>query len=160
MSMKFTAAVLLLATTAAWAFPTMSFAFSNSDRNKNVDKNFVRDDKHGVVLDKRRRLVYYDANATEPMDFAQAQKFCRHLKWDGRTDWRVPTKEEMRSLLELSRRGEPTIKHAFKNVKEAIYWSSTQSNYAKAWYFDFDLGRYGKRKTSAKYRVFCVRQAR
>lgn len=147
--------VLVLSTAIASAWFTPKFGLSGSDTS-NVDKSFVRDNKKEIVIDTKRSKMYSDIEASEKMNFAAAQAYCQKMNLLSYRDWRVPTKEELRSLLELSRRS-VTIKHAFKNVKEDIYWSSTQAKYNKSWYFDFDLGRYGKRKDSKKFRAFCVR---
>ena len=89
------------------------------------------------------------------MDYDKAVKTCQRLGYLGYTAWRLPTKEEMRSLLELSRRS-ATVKHAFKNIQKAIYWSATKDGKKEAWYFDFDLGRYFVDDRNKKYRVICV----
>lgn len=147
--------VLALSTAMASAWFVPKLGLSGSD-SSNVDKSFVRDDKKEIVIDTKRSKMYSDINASEKMDFEAAQAYCKKMDLLAYNDWRVPTKEELRSLLELSRRS-VTIKHAFKNVQEDIYWSSTADQYNKAWYFDFDLGRYGSRKQTKEFRTFCVR---
>ncbi len=136
-------------------WPDFHFAYDRSDDNTHVDKNFVRDDQKKIVLDKKHHKIYYDAKPFPPMTYDEAVKTCEKLDYLGYTNWRLPTKEEMRSLLELSRRS-VTVKHAFKNIQEVIYWSSTKDGYKEAWYFDFDLGRYFVDNRHKKYRVICV----
>ena len=135
-------------------WPDFSFAYDRSDSD-NIDKNFVRDNTQQVVLDKKNHKIYYDAKASSKMTYDDAQKYCEKMDYLGYTSWRVPTKEELRSLLELSRR-KITVKHAFKNVQQGIYWASTTDRYNKAWYFDFDLGRYSTTEKSKKFYVLCV----
>ena len=147
------ALVLTTAIASAWFAPKLGLGHKDST---NIDKTFVRVDKKEVVVDTIHTKMYYDAKPLEKMSFIEAGKACQKMDYLGYKNWRVPSKEEMRSILELSRRG-ITVKHAFKNIQEDIYWSSTQSNYQKAWYFDFDLGRYGKTKQSKKFHVTCVR---
>ena len=138
---------------SAWFFP--SFGYGNSD-STNIDKNFVRDSKREVVIDKLHSKVYYDAKPTAKMHFFKAWDYCENLSFDGHNDWRVMSKEEGVSLLELSR-PHLTVKHAFKNVLQERYWTSTQDRYDEAWYVDFDLGRYSTEKETYKYRTICVR---
>ena len=152
--------VVGLGASLAWGFPTMSFAFGKSHNLRNVDKNYVRDDKLAIVIDKKHKLMYSDGKPSPKMSFQQAQQYCKNLKHAGYTDWYLPTKGQMRSLLNNTRRGDVAIKYAFKNVLEDKYWSGSEANYNKAWYFDYDLGRYGKRKQKYKYRAFCVREMR
>ncbi len=136
-------------------WPDFSFAYDRSDDNTHVDKNFVRDNKKEVVLDKKHHKIYYDAKSLGQMTYDDAVKTCEKLAYLGYTNWRLPTKEEMRSLLELSRHG-VTVKHAFRNIQKDIYWSATKDGDKEAWYFDFDLGRYFVDDRHKKYRVICV----
>jgi len=135
-------------------WPDFSFAYERGDSGK-IDKNFVRDDSKKIVLDQKDHKIYYDAKPSPKMNYDDALKYCEKMDYLGYTSWRVPNKEEMRSLLELSRR-KITVKHAFKNVQEGIYWSSTTDRYNDAWYFDFDLGRYSTAEKSKKFYLFCV----
>ena len=131
----------------------LSFAYGHGKGH--VDKNFVRDENRSVVWDIKHHKFYYDATPSEKMHFTDALNYCNKMEYLGYREWRVPTKEEMRSLLELSRR-EIRVKHAFKYVQKGIYWSSTEDRLHKVWYFDFDLGRYFVAKKDKKFYVLCV----
>lgn len=135
-------------------WPDFSFAYERDDSDK-IDKNFVRDDSKQVVLDQKDHKIYYDAQPSPKMNYDDAVKYCEKMDYLGYTSWRVPSKEEMRSLLELSRRN-ITVKHAFKNIQEGIYWSSTTDRRDDAWYFDFDLGRYSTAEKNKHFYVLCV----
>ena len=135
-------------------WPDFSFAYERNDSDK-IDKNFVRDESKQIVLDQKDKKIYYDAKASEKMSYGDAVKYCKNMNYLGYTSWRVPSKEEMRSLLELSRR-KITVKHAFQNVQQGIYWASTTNRHADAWYFDFDLGRYSTADKSKQFYVLCV----
>ena len=153
----FKTALLILSLTAsasAW-FVMPSFGYSNDDTT-NVDKNFVRDDSREIVTDTNNKKVYYDATPTQKMHFFQAWDYCSNLTFDSHSDWRVFSKEEAVSLLELSRPN-LSVKHAFKNVQEERYWTSKRDRFSEAWYVDFDLGRYSTQKETYKYRTICVR---
>ncbi len=136
-------------------FSSFSFAYGgDSDR---VDKNFIRDEKREVVLDKKSNKIYYDATPSAKMDYYSAIEYCDKMDYLGYDNWRVPTKDELKSLLELSR-SYISIKHAFKNIQKGIYWSATKDRYKQAWYIDFDLGRYSTAKYDHKYYVICVKK--
>jgi len=139
----------------AWFVPTFSFGYNNND-STNVDKDFLRDERKAIVIDKLHSKTYYDSQPTEKMHFFAAWDYCKKLSFNGHKDWRVFTKEEAVSLLELSRPN-LSVKHAFKNVKEERYWTSTRDRFEEAWYIDFDLGRYSTQKENYKYRTICVR---
>jgi len=147
---------LILATTAvissAWFMPTFGY---KGDDSKNIDTNFVRDDKREVVIDKKNSKIYYDSTPTKKMHFIRAWSYCRKMKFAQRVNWRVPTKDEAKNLLELSR---PHVKskHAFKNTDRERYWTSTEDRRESGWYVDFDLGRYSTQDFTKLYRVICV----
>lgn len=143
----------------AWFMPTMSFGYGDDNDTTNVDKSYVRDDKKEIVLDTSSSRVYYDSTPSQKMHFFKAWEYCQKMDYIGHTDWRVPSKDELRSLLELSRRT-INIKHAFKNVKEEKYWTSTEDKFEQGYYVDFDLGRYSTDKYTNKYRIICVRDSK
>ncbi len=141
---------------SASMFSNFSFAYGgDSDR---IDKNFMRDDKREIVLDKKSNKFYYDSTPSAKMDYHSAIEYCNNMDYLGYSDWRVPTKDELKSLLDLARR-KITIKHAFQNIQKGIYWSATKDRYEQAWYIDFDLGRYNTAKYDHKYYVICVKKS-
>ena len=144
---------------SAW-FPNISFGGSGDERYERKDKSFVRDAKQEVVQDTKNSKMYSDGKTSNRMHFYAAWEYCQTMNHAGHNDWRVPSKDELRTLLELSRRS-VTVKHAFKNVIEEKYWSSTEDRYStKSWYFDFDLGRYSTDRNSKMYRTMCVRDSK
>jgi len=151
--------VLSCSLASAWFMPKMEFGYSNDEKHQNVDKSYVRDNQKEVVINSNNSKMYYDATPLEKMHFFKAWDYCQNFKYLGYENWRVPSKKEMRDLLELSRR-DLTIKHAFKNVQPELYWTSTDSKYEEAYYVDFDLGRYSTAKQKNKYRVMCVRDSK
>ena len=154
--------ILLLSTSyalaSAWFMPTMSFGYGSDDESTtHVDKDFVRDDARGVVINNKQAKIYYDGQPVQKMHFYEAWDYCQNLEYAGLNEWRVINKEEGRDLLELSRRT-IMVKHAFKNAQEATYWTSTQDRFDNAWYVDFDLGRYSTQKQKTKSNVICVHE--
>ncbi|WP_373036733.1 DUF1566 domain-containing protein [Sulfurimonas sp.] len=139
---------------SAW-FTMPKFGHTHSD-SKNIDENFVRDDKQQVVVDKKNHKMYYDSTPCKKMNFTRALSHCNNLNYLGKSNWRVPTKKEAKSLLELSR---PNLKskHAFENAKRDIYWTSTEFRSDSGWYVDFNTGRYSTHDIQKKHRVICVR---
>ncbi len=155
MAVKAMAAMSVL-TALAWGFPTMSFAYGKSHALNEADTNFVRDDLRSLVIDKEHGKMYTDGKPVAKRSYKQAEQYCRSLKYAGFSDWRLPSKEEMVSLLNNKRR-DVTVKQAFRNVLPEIYWTSTAASHGRIWYVDFDLGRYSKRKPREDYRLLCVR---
>ena len=138
---------------ASW-IPTFSFGYGGD--SDNIDKNFVRDDKKEIVRDIKNAKVYYDSTPSLKMNFFAAWNHCQKIDYLGYKDWRVPSKDEFKSLLDLGRRN-MTVKHAFKNIQRGTYWSATEDRYDTAWFFDVDLGRYSTEDYKRNYYVLCVR---
>jgi hypothetical protein len=151
------ALTLTAVVSSAWFVP--SFGSYGSD-STNVDTNYVRDDKQEVVIDKKNHKMFYDSKPTKRMHFIRAWSYCQKMDYLGKTNWRVPTKDESRDLLELSRSNVKS-KHAFKNLDRERYWTSTEFRPdMDGWYVDFDLGRYSTEEFTKLYRVICVRDSK
>ena len=133
----------------------MSFAYGG-DSGK-VDKNFIRDDKKGVVIDLKSGIIYFDNAASEKMDYDKAVTYCKDMDFLGHSDWRLPTKEELKAIADLGRRS-INVKRAFKHVQEGIYWTSTKDRHNEAWYVDFDLGRWSTASYDHSFYALCVRR--
>ncbi|MEA3455294.1 MAG: DUF1566 domain-containing protein, partial [Campylobacterota bacterium] len=131
----------------------MSFSYGG-DSGK-MDKDFVRDDKKELVKDLKSGIIYYDAAPSEKMNYNNAIAYCSNLTYLNHTDWKLPSKEELKAILELGRR-DLNVKRAFKNIQEGIYWSSTKDRHDEAWYVDFDLGRYSTASYDREYYILCV----
>ena len=133
------------------------FSFGFGGDSDNVDKNFLRDNKKEVVLDSKSKKIYYDSTPSKKMDFESAITYCKDMNYLGYSDWRLPNKDELKSLFELSR-SHISIKHAFQNIQKGIYWSSTKDRRNDAYYVDFDLGRYSTTSYEHEFYAICVKE--
>jgi hypothetical protein len=73
----------------------------------------------------------------------QALDYVKTINTDGYSDWRLPNKKELRSLVDYSEYGPAlTQGHPFTNVYTGFYWSSTTNIYAPrgAWVISMDGG--------------------
>ena len=113
-------------------------------------------------------------NDESPLDSGPAFESCEALVFAGFSDWRVPTKEELASLVvcndgllnhpERSDCGgvnitSPAIDTSlFTNFPSASYWTQDSSSASNAWYVSFGTGTLtnGLSKTS-NFRVLCIR---
>ncbi|MBF0238256.1 MAG: DUF1566 domain-containing protein [SAR324 cluster bacterium] len=75
------------------------------------------------------------------------------------TDWRLPNRNELQSLVDYSKSNPAIDTTAFSNTNSSYYWSSTANAYStsNAWYVNFYNGYvyYGNKTYS--YYVRCVR---
>jgi len=113
-----------------------------------------------AVLDKETGLVWEKSPDTAKRMWADAIYYAYSKNVGGRGGWRLPTVEELRTLVDPTR-SDPAlpIGHPFINVQSDYYWSSTThvSNTSSAWDVNFyygDVGSYDK--TNDNY-VWCVR---
>jgi hypothetical protein len=108
------------------------------------------------------------------LGFDAALSYCEDLSWGGKTDWRMPNRRELLSILYLdSSLGVVINQEAFPATPlgtgaGSYYWTSTTHAYfvtfgdindrAPAWIVDFSMGTALKReKESNKAHVRCVR---
>src|SRR5262245_34819005 len=77
--------------------------------------------------------------------------------------WRLPTLQELASLVEPTVRFGPSLPaNLFTNVRKSIYWSATAAagNPASAWFVNFDDGRVANPSETESHFVWCVRGGR
>ncbi len=113
-----------------------------------------------AVLDKETCLVWERSPSATPMDWYGAIFYCYDKVVGGRGGWRLPTVEELMSLVDRTQ-GPPTLPagHLFLNVQSSFYWSATTSadGTSDAWGVDFGFGDVGGDDKSYDDYVWCVR---
>ena len=114
----------------------------------------------GAILDKETGLVWEQSPDTSGNIWASACSHCYQREVDGRKGWRLPTLEELASLVDATQIS-PALPsgHPFDDVENWHYWSATTyaDDTSSAWYVIFDHGQiFPATKDSAKY-VWCVR---
>jgi len=117
-----------------------------------------------AVLDKETGLVWERSPSTDKFNWENAQqKHCNHLTKGNRMGWRVPTFQELMSLMSTTE-SNPTLPqgHPFLDVLSPgfFYWSSTvvADHTEQAYIVSFTDHNAGKfAKTDSNVRVWCVR---
>lgn len=79
-----------------------------------------------AVLDRETGLVWQRSPSVEPETWRSARLRCLNLAVADRKSWRLPTYNELASLVDAAVPGLPPG-HPFNNVQPAIYFSSTAS---------------------------------
>ena len=97
-----------------------------------------------AVLDKETGLVWArNANINGTKLWQSAINYCANLSISYRKGWRLPEREELASLLDMSVAGSTKLPagHPFTNV-QSYYWSSTtyEGDSTSAWYVNFYNG--------------------
>jgi hypothetical protein len=117
-----------------------------------------------AVLDKETGLIWAaDANMYGAVRWQWAIAYCADLSLGDRKGWRLPSREELASLLDTSQ-SNPTLPIGydsfFSNVQDK-YWSSTEyeSNSIDAWAADIYYGflRWASKSLTSSFHTWCVR---
>ena len=95
-----------------------------------------------VISDAKTGLQWTRAPLGKPMNFSSAQKSCAECSIGGHKDWRLPTIDELLSIVDRSRHS-PAMDTEFFHCEGVWYWSSTPlasspSDYA--WIVNFSNG--------------------
>ena len=118
-----------------------------------------------AVLDRETGLVWEKSPDTPSTTWAVAQRSCNQKTVGGRKGWRLPTIQDLASLIDPTVPLGPTltlpIGHPFINVQSSpAYWSATsesQSPSTIAWDVLFSAGVVNITPKSASQPVWCVR---
>ena len=120
-----------------------------------------------AVLDRETGLVWarHPGEAPEPdrqQNWSTAIAECYARDIGGRRGWRLPTLEELASLIDPRSRNPALAQgHPFRNVHSANYWSATTRVDAQGfvWHVDFGSGFVGNTFSKAQDLAFtwCVR---
>ena len=112
-----------------------------------------------LVLDKETGLVWERRVNTGTRMWAGARNHCYPMTKGGRLAWRLPTLEELTSLLYY----QPSSTylpdgHPFENVANVDYWTATEiaDDPSFSWYVNIGANPGGAEKNTNK-RTWCVR---
>ena len=114
------------------------------------------------VLDKETGIVWEQSPSTSLLVLYDAQFYCNNLTKGSRMGWRLPTIQELASLMDPTASSGPMLPsgHPFLNVKtDNVYWSATV--YADVpgvqWIADFNSNGVTHLANSNSYYSWCVR---
>ena len=150
--------VPLAAAGGAGAFPSWDHQI-NSSRRFTVLGDFAG----AAVLDNETGLVWEQSPTTLTLTWLSAQGYCTTLPKGGRLGWRLPTVQELASLVDPNNPGgNPDLPpgHPFSNVQSSAYWSATTYaiDSSNAWGVFFNIGGVSNGvKSSSLFLVWCVR---
>jgi hypothetical protein len=119
----------------------------------------------GTVSDQSTGLMWTrNADAIKgKIDWEEALASSAACKDGGHSDWRLPNRNELASLIDLGR-SEPALAsgHPFKNVRSDYYWTSTTpaNNDDHAWVIHFYIGFITHDDKGGSHHVWYVRDGR
>jgi hypothetical protein len=117
---------------------------------------------HAVVIDHATGLMWQQSGAPEQMNLKRAGKYIKKLnqeQYGGYSDWRLPTIEELASLLEPAKKnGDLYIDPVF-DPKQRWCWTAdhVKNSFNTAWIAHFLHGNVSIRYTGTAFYVRGVR---
>ena len=126
----------------------------------------LEDNGDGTVTDTSTGLMWEiktDDGGPQDKDntynWRQALGYCENLDLAGRTDWRLPDREELRSIIDYWKYNPSIDETYFPNVLSSVYWSSSTcvNNTGSAWYVHFSNGFAGNYIKNNSWYVRAVR---
>jgi hypothetical protein len=95
--------------------------------------------KGGIVRDMKTELEWEEEVNSHQMTWDEAQEYAEALRLGGYDDWRVPTRLELESLLNLEKANPASD---FPGMPSVWFWSSSPYVFipGHAWTVDFDYG--------------------
>ncbi len=122
--------------------------------------SFTTSTKNGdeIVIDSTTKLMWTKTHSSSDKKWKDALEYCENLTYAGFSDWRLPNKNELASLVNFDNFNPVSD---FPNIRKSDYWSSsTKSNTAKyGWEVSFGYGTVGDYSSDkGNYNnVICVR---
>jgi len=122
--------------------------------------NTVTDTKTGLMWIKQHSQLGGDF-AKQKMTWDDAIKVCKNLEYADHKDWRLPTREELCSIVDLEKY-DPAIDPIFTNTQNDWYWTSTPCawNQSSAWYVNLYNGLVSNDSKDNDYYVRPVRSSK
>jgi len=113
-----------------------------------------------VVVDYTSRLMWQQSGSKNGMLFDETEDYVKYQlngsRYAGFQDWRLPTIEELASLMEPAKDGEPFIDAKFDQEQQWC-WSSDRKRSGESWPLSLNTGVISFTDRNSKSHVRCVR---
>jgi hypothetical protein len=104
-----------------------------------------------------KNLLWEDSKNTKKLSYEQASNYCKNLEINGITNFRIPTVEELESIIDKTK-FKPAIKDNFTNTDVYDwYWSSTKKENSKVQIVLFYRGYFNSDNKNSLHNVRCVK---
>ncbi|MCW5792060.1 MAG: DUF1566 domain-containing protein [Polyangiaceae bacterium] len=132
---------------ARWPLP------GTSDRAR----SYITDPLAKTVRDNVTGLLWQREVLPIQRTSSAAKTYCEGLTLGGRSDWRLPTRMELISLVDYTQVGPAIDRVTFPSTPTAGHWSGSESaGSGQRWYVEFNTGEAKVAALGASYHVRCV----
>jgi hypothetical protein len=134
------------------------YLYVRAVRGGQVDNSFI-DNGDGTVTDTHTGLMWQQDTAPGTYTWQQALAYCENLTLAGYSDWRLPNRNELQSLVDYNRLSPSIDTTYFPNTVSSFYWSSTTAALSPTYacFVDFSDGWEEDFYKSDSYYVRAVR---
>jgi serine/threonine-protein kinase len=115
--------------------------------------------REGTVRDRNTGLVWQTGGTRFPVTYSRALNFIDVLNDSqaaGLSTWRLPTVDELLSLVRKSPRGRDYCLESVFDPDQKWLWSSDRNTFITAWYVNLQLGFAGYNDFDSRYHVKAV----
>jgi eukaryotic-like serine/threonine-protein kinase len=102
--------------------------------------------RESTVHDQSTGLVWQRSGSSSPMEWTAAQAYLARLNrhhWAGRSGWRLPTVDELLSLLEPGAPLDDFCLQPLFDARQSRLWSADRRSFIAAWLVDVESGYLG-----------------
>jgi len=96
-------------------------------------------------------------NFLDTTNLDNATSYCSSLNLKSLTDWRLPTKVELASLIDTSVSAPKIVSELVSTTESLYYWSSTSHSGNRNWGVNFNAGSVGGYAEGTDMHVRCAR---
>lgn len=125
--------------------------------------SYLVDGRDGTVRDECTKLIWQKDQASSTYSWDDANSYCAGLVLGGRRDWRVPTENELNTIIDYST-GNPAVNPllTFSGFDPNVFvfsWSETPSVYiaGRVWAVRWNDASISSFTTDNQFGVRCVR---
>jgi serine/threonine-protein kinase len=113
----------------------------------------------GTVRDKETGLTWERHRGSEPLAWEAAAAYCSALVLAEKEDWRLPTTEELLTLIEMGKTP-PVDPVAFSDTRHALstFWTATERGTDQALSLNMRSGFQSVQWKDTAFDIRCVRQ--
>jgi len=136
------------------------FGLNESQRPLEYIQNDFKDNGDGTITDHATGLMWPKSGSYNPLTYKNAKAYIEELnskKFAGHSDWRLPTVDELKSLLTQEKQSNELYINPIFDRKQSWYWTSDNLASDKAWDVLFTKGLVSFRNFISTCHVRAVR---